>query len=207
MTAFVVVTSVVAAYPVAAFETTFNFDSVPSGSLANTIAKDGISFQPAAFLPNVDASGSAIPGSDSWKTDPLGDPVTVSNPEGFGRGAAPSPQNALNALFQPVLVQFSSPQLIRSFSLSLDNDRFGDPSASIGLFDAADRRLAEVSIDQTLPGSFVVAEGDWNGVSKLVLPAGAFYDNLSVSSIPEPGPATIGFLGALLLAAHRRSRR
>ncbi len=188
----------------AALHVTFNFDSVPSGSAANLASRDGITFQPGAFLPAIDSEGSMIPGSETWRADGSAEPVTVGDPSAFGRGAAPSPINALNALFQPVLVQFAAPEVVRSFSLTLDNDPFGDSGATIGFYDAGDRLLSEVALDQTKVGAFIEATLDLSSVTKVVLPAGAFYDNLSISSIPEPGPVALVVLGALSLGSLKR---
>lgn len=191
----------------AAIQVTFNFDSVPSGSAANLVSREGITFQPGAFLPALDTDGGAIAGSDAWRVDGLAGSITVDDPSSFGRGVAPSPLNALNALFQPVLVQFPAPEVIRSFSLTLDNDPFGDSRSSIGFYDASDRLLGEVTVDQTGIGSFIEATLDLSGVTKVVLPAGAFYDNLSISSIPEPSPVGLLVLGGISLAAVGRRRR
>lgn len=189
-----------------AIDVTFNFDSLAPGSAANLASRQGVTFQPGAYLPTFDGNGNAIPGSDAWRMDGSADPVTVDNPAAFGRGVAPSPLNALNALFQPVLVQFAAPETIRGFGLTLDNDSFGDSAATIGFFDAGNRLLAELSLDQTRAGWVVDAALDLTGVTQVVLPAGALYDDVSISSVPEPGPLGLLVLGGFGLFAFGRRR-
>jgi hypothetical protein len=197
-----------ASAPVAAVEVGFNFDAVASGSPANAVSKAGVTFEPAYYGPVFDFDGSAVPGTEAWRIDGSAPAVTVDDPSTFGRGAAPSPANALNALWQPVLVQFGAPQLIRQFSVTLDQDSFGTRGLGIGFYDGADRLLGELPVDQTIPGFSVSAPAlDLVGVTKVVLPAGAFYDNLTVSSVPEPGGLTLGLLGGLCLLAIRRPGR
>ena len=40
----------------------FNFDSIPSGSFANSASLDGTTFEPAVFGPTLDSAGDPIPG-------------------------------------------------------------------------------------------------------------------------------------------------
>lgn len=191
----------------AAVDVRFDFDSLASGSLANLGSRAGITFEPAVYQPLLDDNGITIPGSDRWRIDGTADPVTVDNPADFGRGAAPSPVNALNAVFQPVLIRFADPETVRWFSVGLDGDRFGDPATSIGFYDSAGALLGEIPLDQTLPNGSFAAAFDLTGVKDVVLPGGAFYDNITISSVPEPGPLSLLMLGGLGLAASRRGRR
>lgn len=169
------------------------FDGVPSGTPANFIAPPGITFAPAAFLPDLDGFGDPIPGSDRWRPDSTAPDVTVENPDDYGRGAAPSPANALNALWQPVLVLFASTTDLLSFGTILDLDTFGlngfEPAFSdvaVLFLDTAGNILASEPVNQTQPG-FALARGPLNDLGGIVLPAGAFYDNLSLTAVPEVG--------------------
>lgn len=183
-----------------------NFDSAPSGAAANTFAPAGLGFYPAVRQPDVDQLGSEVPGTEKWRVDLSAPSVTLDNPLSFGRGQAPSGANALNSVFQPTLVAFDQASSFSNFSVTLDNDTFGSSAATIEFYGAQDNLLLSLTIDQTKAG-LEVNSGPLEGVSKVVLPAGAFYDN--VSAVPEPGTfALIGLgAGALALAARRRSRR
>lgn len=180
-----------------AVEAVFGFDEIATGGPANAASRAGVTFEPAYYGQATGPDGLAIPGSDAWRIDGSAPEVTADNPMLFGRGPAPTPVNALNALFQPVLVQFASPQLIRQFSVTLDADAFGERGLTVNFYDGADRLLAALPIDQTQPG-FSLNEASLNlaGVDSILLPAGAFYDTLAVSSIPEPGAALMLALGA-----------
>ena len=164
--------------------TLFTFDGVASGTAANDLSQAGITFQPGVFLPDTDSFGSDIPGTEKWHVDGTAPAVTVDDPNGFGRGNAPSPANALNALFQPVLVLFPAATDVTAFTAKLDNDTFGDSGLSVNFYDAADNLLASIPIDQTVAG-FTFTSGTLNGLSKVVLPGGAFYDNVGFTAVPE----------------------
>lgn len=199
--------AVAAATPAPAIDTLLAFDGVPSGSPANSAALAGVTFEPAYYAPALDPNGNPVPGSEAWRIDGSAPPVTVDDPAGFGRGSAPSPRNALNALLQPVLVQFVSPQSIRQFSVTLDQDPYGQRGLAIGFYDGSNRLLGELAIDQTVPGfSLSRSDLDLAGVDRIVLPAGAFYDNVAVSSIPEPDPLALAIVGFACLLASRRRR-
>lgn len=180
----------------AAVPFTLNFDNQPAGSDANPFAPAGLSIAYGVFVPDFDAFGDPILGTEHWEPDPTAPPVSVDNPNTFGRGSAPSPANALNALLQPVLFSFSSPVTIDNFRTVLDNDPFGDSAATIDFFGATRNLLRSVPANQTQPGLVVNSGPIPGGVSTIVLAGGAFYDN--IAAVPEPG--TIGF-GLALAAA------
>ncbi len=54
---------------------------------------------------------------------------------------------------------------------------------------------------------FLEATLSLTGVARIVLPAGAFYDDLRLSSIPEPGVGALVLLGGLCLVANARRSR
>jgi hypothetical protein len=188
------------------------FDGVAPGTAANTFAPANLTFQHAVLDFAYDVvTGDPIPGTEQWRPDPTAPEVIVENPAAYGRGAAPSPANALNALGQPVLMQFSGAFDLVSFGVTLDNDAFGDNGNLPGFEDVAIRFLdlsgaivGSIPVDQTQPG-FQVLGGPVSGVRGILLPAGAFYDNLTWSPVPEPGAwAIVAGLGGLAFALYRR---
>ena len=184
--------------------TLFTFDSVTTGTDANSLSQAGITFQPGVFTPDTDTDGIDIPGTEKWRVDGTAPAVTVDNPNLFGRGAAPSPNNALNALFQPVLVLFPTSTTVTSFSATLDNDTFGDAHLSVNFYDSNDNLLKSVAVDQTVAG-FTFDSGAITGLSKVVLPAGAFYDNVGFTAVPEVDGRVL--TAGLLLAGAALARR
>jgi hypothetical protein len=187
----------------------FTFDTQPSGSAASLFHTADISFHNAMFAPETDEFGDPIPGSERWIIDTENDgffPVLVQNPLEFDRGAAPSGINALNALDQPALIQFASPVDIFSFSVTLDNDSFG----LVWNLDFVNGStlIHSIEIDQSVPGLLVTANS-LIGVSAIVLPSGAFYDDLTISyapAVPEPSTWAL-FIGATGLAVAMIRRR
>ena len=160
-----------------------------------------------------DSLGAPIPGTQSWRPDSNAAAVLVENPDLYGRGLAPSPDNALNALWQPVLLSFHQPVDLTQFAVTLDNDPFGlngtlpgFADVAIQFLDAQGAVLASLPVDQTQPG-FRAETGSVPGVDSILLPAGAFYDNLTLAPIPETGawPLVAG-LGVLGLALWQRQR-
>ena len=189
----------------------FNFDSQASGSLASLFQIPQSGFHNAKFAPTLDGFGDPIPGTEHWQIDAASDaafPLLVQNPNLFGRGSAPSPVNALNGLDQEILVQFDRAYDLSAFSFTLDNDTFGVPFAAVN-FISGSSVILSVGLDQTIPG-FGFSSGPVAGVTGVVLPAGAFYDNLSVTgaaAVPEPATWT-ALTGAVVLsvAVWRRRR-
>jgi len=185
-----------------------NFDAGLSGSLANAQAPSGLSFEYGALLPNLDEFGDPIPGTDRWQIDITAPAVTVVDPNFYGRGNAPSIANALDCVFSPTLMLFSTPQDLSSFSITLDNDTFGMPGLSIEFYASGlttDTLLGTLLIDQLTPG-FLANYSALYGVDKIVLPAGALYDNVGFTVVPEPATGALfglGILGMIL----RRCRR
>jgi len=190
----------------------FNFDTVTSGTQANLAigsAAGMVSFVNAVYAPLLDGFGDPIPGSERWMPDPAPatPAVVVEDPSTYAYGPAPSVANALNALWQPVLMQFANPVRLDAFSVTLDNSTYGNLSlVSLLFLDAAGTVLKSMDIDQTIPG-LTVAEGPVSGaVSSVLLPSGAFYDDIGFTAVPEPATWTLLAGGLLLLSCAVRRR-
>jgi hypothetical protein len=190
----------------------FNFDSLPILAEANSAVVAGLRFDYAVFAPDLDMFGDPIPGSEHWQVDPFSPAVTVDDPSLWGRGAAPSPANALEAVFQPVLITFDADFDLMSFSTTLDNDVFGDDGTLPGFEDIAVQffgptgsLLGRLAVDQTTPG-FLAKSGALSGAKSILLPAGAFYDdiaiegNTAVTAVPELASPGVIAMGSSLVA-------
>ncbi len=191
------------------------FDGLVAGSSANSAAPGNAQFTHAVFDFDYDAAtGDPLPGTQRWRTDATAPEVIVEDPSTYGRGDAPSPSNALNALWQPVLLTFQHPLDLVAFGVTLDNDTYGDDGTLPGFDDIAVRFLdlngvilGSIPVNQTQPG-FQISAGAMAGVAAIVLPGGAFYDNLTWAPVPEPGQwAGIAGLGLLGFTAWRRQTR
>ena len=186
----------------------FDFDGVASGSAANAAVSGGIHFDLASFLPQLDAFGDPIPGSEASRPDPEPfDLVRVSDPSLRGYGEAPSGLNALDALDQGVLITFDAPVTLAQFAATLDQSSFGFPGVFDVVFqDASGAVLYSLPTQQSVPGFAAAFSGTLYGVSSIHLPGGAFYDNLVLETVPEPESlVTLAFALAALATARRRS--
>lgn len=183
----------------------FNFDSLADGANANIAVVSGLRFDYAVLAPDLDLFGDPIPGSDKWRIDldPLTPPVSVKD-------------KALDAFLQPVLISFDSLFDVSSFSARLDNDSFGMngklpgfEDISVQFFGATGNLLARIAVDQTTPG-FIAAGGSLTGVTSILLPGGATYDDITIQQIaPVPEltlPGTIG-VGAVAFGTMMLRRR
>jgi hypothetical protein len=182
----------------------FNFDAVPSGTLANSVLPGGLTVEPAFYGPSFDTNGDPIPGSDAWRVDSSAPAVVLENPLAYDRGTAPSPANALNALFQPVMFLFPTPRPVGLFRTILDGDEFGSV-LPIEFYDSNDVLLRSINIDQSVPYLQVSDLAGIGGVSKIVLPAGAFYDNVLITAVPEVNSSVL--VGGALIGVEAWLRR
>ena len=182
---------------------TINFDGLAAGANANldTSAIDlGITFNNAAFLPNLDSDGIAIPDSDHWQIDT--GLVTVENTSVQGWGVAPSAQNALDARWSPIWMDFATAIDLSGFSFQLPNSTYGNLTSNNVLFlDAAGNTLYDLVYNQGTPLVTVSLPVSLSGVKDVVLASGTFYDNINVAAVPVPGAvwlfgsALMGFMG------------
>jgi len=185
------------------------FDSVASGTAANDlVAGQGLRFDLAIYAPDVDEFGDEIPGTEQYRPDPEAvDAVRVGDPQFYGYGAAPSPVNALDALWQGVLITFDTPQDLTAFSVTLDDSTFG----YLGTFDivfqdASGTALFSLPTQQSVPLYVASLAGGLSGVSSIFLPSGAFYDDLEIAPVPEPGTLILLAAGIASLAVTTRRR-
>ena len=203
LTATALAAATVTAQAVGTFS--LNFDSLPSGTQANLFAPIGLDIQFGVHVPSLDGFGDPIPGTEHWMIDGTAPAVLAEDPTTLTYGFAPSPGNALNALDQTVLFLFDAPLDVTHFSTVLDNSTYGTPGTqNIEFYDSADTLLYSLPTNQGVAGFNASYDGLIVGVSKVVLPGSAFYDNVNV--VPEPGAAVSLLGGAAMLLGLRRRR-
>jgi hypothetical protein len=107
-----------------------------------------------------------------------------------------------------VLLTFDATYNVNTFSFTLGNDPFG-VVWDVVFVDAMGRTLAQFAIDQSRAGlQFSASNGA--GVAGIMLPSGAFYDDISVSlaaTAAVPEPSTWGVIGAAACGALIWGRR
>ncbi len=180
-----------------------NFNS----GAANSITGDplGVSLMvDYAYLETEDEFGDPLP-VPRWVADATApSPVLLSNPATQGYGAAIDGL-ALDGVLSPVLLSFGSGLDISAFSLTLDNSTLGTLfGTSIEFYNALDALIWSIPVDQTVAGFSVNESLALLGVSKIVMPSGAFYDNVSITATPEPSRIILLGVGALCAFGRRR---
>lgn len=183
-----------------------DFDAaVGSPALASQFNTGRYSFHNAVFLPKLDRFGDPIPGTEHWQIDVAADlstPITIENPslEEWGRGHAPSEPFALQAVFGPVLIQFDQAYRLSQFSVFLDHDAFGTDGVNIEFLSGTTIEH-QIGLDQTVPGFRATLDFAEN-ITGIVLPSGAFYDDLSfrMTAVPEPSTWAAGCALAVIAA-------
>lgn len=193
----------------------YSFDVAPSlgnAGLANSYAADGTTFAFAVFAPLVDNLGSDIPGTDRWQIDTGAGAVTVEKPADYGRSA--TSETALNALFQPVFVLFPPSATVTGFSGKLEKSPIAgnaNPVQSILFFNSQDQQIGSLAVDLSVSsGTFNIT--GLSGVTKALLPAGKFYQQVGFTGtqtvVPEIDARSLVAGGLLLgVMALRRQRR
>jgi len=205
-----IATSLLLATAAGAQSYSISFDTLNSGAPANLAAPSGVSFSEATWSPDYDTEGDAIAGTERWRLFDGASPILVRNPSFYDRGTAPSGVVALDGVFQTTLMRFSSPQMLAQFSVTLDKDTYGDPAATIQFYKvgtAGNTLLASIPANQASPGFTAALAAPISGVDMVVLPAGALYDDIRYSSVPEPGSTALCILGLSGLALFLRRRR
>lgn len=185
--------------------TVFNFNTGNAATTTGDAFPASISIS-YAYLETEDEFGDPL-ATPVWTPDASApSPVTLGNPSTAGYGSAIDGL-ALDAVLSPVMFSFGSTVNLTSFGLMLDNSTLGTPfGTEIGFYNAADLLLYSLPIDQTVSGLTVSETLALSGVSKVVLPSGAFYDNLSfgATAVPEPSRAMLLGLTATGLVLRRR---
>lgn len=179
----------------------FSFDSnatvgVSSGSALGSTVQIGFGVSEDIL----DMMGSDT-GRDRWVFDlaPI-DPITA-DPTSEGYSPAGSFLNAFN---QSVLISFGTEFNLTSFSIVMDGSTFGSTSF-VEFYNTNDDLITTLDA-LGLIANYQVNGSNINGVSKIVLPTGAFFDNMNItgSAVPEPSAVTLLGLASLGLAARRR---
>lgn len=200
----------------------FNFDGAVSGTSANNSLINpyaGVTFLSGFLTADLDAQGSPIldmndqniPGFTHWDTYQDSN-IVVRDPQyyGAGAGAAPSPDNALDAKFDQIFIKFDTAQNLTSFSMQLDNSPFGNFGISNLFFlDAAGKTISTIGFDQSLSGSIITA-GAVSNVSGIILSSGKLYDNIdiaTVAAVPEADTYAMLFAGLGVMGAVARRRK
>jgi len=146
-----------------------------------------------------------------WVADITAPGIIVEDPSTMDYGAAIS-GNALEGVYSPVLFTFADALDLSGFGVTLDNSTYGNlVDTYISFYDSNDVLISSYLVDQTVPG-FQLSGLNVAGVSKIVLPVGAYYDNMTfnstVAAVPEPSVAGLGVLGfAFALFRRRRAGR
>ena len=192
--------------------TLLNFDGATSMTTTGTPLPAVLTLE-NAYWETLDDKGDllVVPGFRADITSPT---VVVGDPNLSFYGPSIS-GNALSAVDGPVMFSFASALNLSSFGVTLDNsslgnilNRGGNPafSTNILFYDAADTLIGYIELDQTVSGLVVSDRRTFENVSKVVLPSGAFYDNISfmAQAVPEPTSAALVCLSFLTLFRRRR---
>lgn len=159
-----------------------------------------------AYQETEDQYGDPLP-TPVWLTDPSAPALALNDPSTAGYGAAIDGL-ALDAVLSPVMFSFASAVNLTSFAVALDNSTLGTPfGTEIGFYDSSDTLLYSILVDQAASGFSVNEALSLAGVSKVVLPSGAFYDNVSFGATAVPEPSRTMFLGLTAVGALFRRRR
>jgi hypothetical protein len=182
----------------------FQLDFDGPGAIADDFTPPFLTIGYGQFVPDFTGGGDPIPGTEHWELDLTAPPVPVGDPDLVGFGPAPSGTKALDARDGTVLLVFSAPASFDRFTATLDNSSFGDLfGTNVEFYDAASQLLLSVPVNQSVPGERVDV-GPLAGVTTIVLPGNAFYDN--IAAVPEPGTIVTLFGGAGALLGLRRRR-
>ncbi len=183
------------ALPTLAFAapTTINFDDVQDGTVINnTYAAQGVTFaveNAAPFTADIQATADGGAFSSNALDATLGSVNVILNPAIFGSGLSAFQVTSL-----------------------ADPEGFGSPSVTFRFYGANNALLfTSAAYDQTKTQTLLFSQ--LGSVSRIALPADAYYDNFSLTATPSAAPVpeassviSLGLLlaGGGLLTARRR---
>ncbi len=184
------------ALPTLAFAapTTINFDDVQDGTLINSAyAAQGITF----------AVENALPFST--------DIQATANGGAFSSNALDATIGSVNVILNPAV--FGSGLSAFQVTSLADPEGFGSPSVAFRFYGANDTLLfTSAAYDQTTTQTLTFSQ--LGTVSRIALPADAYYDNFSFTATPSAAPVpeasslvSLGLLlagGGLLIAKRRK---
>ncbi len=192
----------------------YSFDIPPSSgnpAIANSYAKDGVTFSYGVYAPLTDSVGSDIPGTERWQVDTGVGPVTVEKPFDYGR--ASTTETEMNALFQPVLVLLPPSTFLTGLGFKLESSTLSgnaNPIQPVLFYNAQDQLIGSLQVNLASANADITS-GAIAKASKVVLPAGKFYRQIStttITDVPEVDArslvAGVLFVGAVV---YRRFKR
>ena len=179
-----------------------DFESATIGSDVNPFLPTGVSIAPVQYAPVLDSFGDPT-GAYSWQADT--GIISVAGAITYGGAYTVTGNKALDTVFGPACIQFTTPGGLDSFSLLSGKTLDSIGNSDVLFLDAAGNQVADLSFNQSSTSTASIALGGLS-VASIVLPSGSLYDNITyVTSAPEPG--RVSLLGLGLIAAVLRRRR
>lgn len=200
-----------------------NFDNVASGTTANSLLGDSLSFMHFGngnFVNDAGYDPLDLTAPAHWEdaSSIYGD-VLVKNNASIGGNYAVSGSNVLWNNNQPILVLFNSIVNIESFSVQQDLSGFGNLQTNgsfLAFLDPTGHVISDLNqyytqTDQSQvnnPGKgLLLSTGFVGNVSGILLSSGVHYDNLSIAAVPEADIYAMLFVGLGVMGAVARRRK
>ena len=213
--ALVAIAITTSSFAASAASYTIDFDALTSGTNANLdqVAVDnGVTFASGHLADIVDTNGDVV--GQHWVAyslieDNIDPAIYAQNTSTLGWGAAPSGTNALDGRFDQVLIQFTNPTQLTSFSFNLDSTSYGNLQATNVLFLDQNGNTIFTSNDyfQGSTTSFSQSFASTLTVSSILLTSGKLYDNITIAAVPEPENYATLLTGLGLMGFMTRRRK